>query len=385
MGRDSKIEWTDHTFNPWRGCTEATLPDGSIHPGCVHCYAKAMAPRNPKVLGTWGTDAAGGRRVMGAPEYWDQPLDWNAAAKAAGERHRVFCLSLGDVFEDFKGDVFYPNGEQAIDRVELKNGTGSYDATVRLLDLLPRLFDLIDETPWLIWQLLTKRPQNVRRMWRPFLWRDDERPKFRPNVWLGTSVSDQRTADVMIPELQKLREFVPVLFLSCEPLTGPLNLVEHLRPVPGCKTVGDDQLCRHPHNATPECHQWACPESKRPGIDWVIAGGESGPGARPMHPRWPKDLRDQCNAAGVPFFFKQWGEWIPIDDWTFEEHGTITERLPHTNVIPDGRFGLDVTPALCRELKTLPSTTYRIGKHKAGRIIDGVEWSQFPEVPAHAL
>src|SRR5690349_6943095 len=121
MGRDSAIEWTHHTFNPWRGCTKVSA-------GCAHCYAETWSKRNPKALGIWGD---GGTRVIAAEAYWRQPLKWNAAAKAAGERHRVFCASLADVFED---------------RPEL-------------VESRERLLDVIYKTPDLDWLLLTKRPE----------------------------------------------------------------------------------------------------------------------------------------------------------------------------------------------------------------------------------
>src|SRR5690348_736847 len=192
MGEGTKIQWTDHSFNPWWGCTR-------VSPGCEHCYAEAFAKRTG--LG-WGVAAE--RRFFG-DKHWNEPRRWNAAAEKEGRRHRVFCASMADVFED---------------RPEL--------APWR-----ERLWDLIDETPWLDWQLLTKRPENVNRLVTP-AWHTGAWPE---NVWLGTTVEDQRRAEERIPEL--LNCAAKVRFLSCEPLLGPVDL-------------------------------------DLDGIQWVIVGGESG-------------------------------------------------------------------------------------------------------------
>jgi protein gp37 len=344
MAERSKIEWTDHTFNPWRGCTHATLPDGAAHPGCTHCYAEAMAPRNPKLLGVWG---ANGRRVMAAPGYWDQPLRWNDDAAGTGIRQRVFCASLADVFEDWEWAIHDHQGNQL---PRPKDGClyqwGHQMKWATLDDLRKRLFKLIDSTPWLDWLLLTKRPQNIRRMMATNTIAADGVSWFtRGNVWLGTSVSNQATANV-IPELLKCRDLARVLFLSCEPLLGPIDF---------------GRLWNH-GNFDPEFDV---------GIDWVIAGGESGHGARPCHPLWVRSLRDQCQAADVAFHFKQWGEWQPAN------HGPL-RSIASIRVDSVGR---DVTelPGLWDEADEY---FYRVGKTAAGRRLDGREWSDFPAVEA---
>lgn len=269
MGANSKIEWTDHTFNLWRGCQHAVLGDGSEHPGCANCYAEAMSGRNPKLLGKWGPD---GTRVMASAEMWRQPLKWNREAEAAGVRDRVFCASLSDVFEEWDGPIHDHKGKVLHQRT--------------LDDLRRDLFQLIDATPWLDWILVTKRPGNVLRMWPlPFNGREpsDQLYLRRNNCWLLTSISNQDTADELVPQLLACRDLVPVLGLSCEPLLGPINLRLGQR---------DDGQ----------------PWERHLVIDWVIVGGESGHNARPMHPDWARSLRDQCQDAGVPFFFKQWGK-----------------------------------------------------------------------------
>ena len=227
MGRETKIEWCHHTFSPWRGCAR-------VSPGCANCYAETMAKRTGR-HGTWGP---AGERVVSSDAYWRQPLRWDRAAAKAGERPRVFCASMADVFEDRD-------------------------------DLAPhraRLFRLIEQTPNLDWLLLTKRPENIR----PMLSFQQAGPI--DNLWLGTSVEDQRRADERIPPL--LAAPAAVRFLSVEPLIEPVRLALD-------------------------------------GIHWVIVGGESGPGARPCHVEWIRSIVRQCREAGVPCFTKQLGA-VPI-------------------------------------------------------------------------
>jgi len=285
--KNSKIEWTDHTFNPWIGCTK-------VSPGCANCYAESLDHR-------WGHDSWGPgkprRRTSAA--NWKQPLAWDKAAKKdrelweveGGEWHRprVFCASLADWLDE---EV----------------------PTEWRVDLLK----LIRQTQNLDWLLLTKRPQNWLAQMKSVdvaagycgitsmvgKWIEGTPP---PNVWIGTTVEDQQRADERIPHLLTIP--ARVRFLSCEPLLGPVDL-----------DLG------HP--------KWRTAESYHSYIHWVICGGESGPRARPMHPAWARSLRDQCAAAGVPFFFKQWGE--------HDQHGK------------------------------------RVGKHTAGRLLDGKEHNAFP-------
>lgn len=184
MGEITKIEWCHHTFNPWRGCTK-------VSPGCANCYAERQSRRNPGVLGVWGDD---GTRVVAAEAAWSEPLKWDRAANEAGERRRVFCASLADVFED-RTDLFMP----------------------RL-----RLFGLIRRTPNLDWLLLTKRPGTWAKVVRDTLdWRlnsgglnsrdadywfaaDWLNGKPPANVWLGVSVEDQARANERIPALLQI-------------------------------------------------------------------------------------------------------------------------------------------------------------------------------------
>jgi protein gp37 len=232
MGDKTLISWTDHTFNPWWGCARWS-------PGCKNCYADTLARR-------WGMDDLwhlhGPRRMM-SENQWRQPARWNREAAAAGVRAKVFCASMADVFEDHPA-VTEPR---------------------------KRLFGVIEDTPWLTWQLLTKRIDNVADMapWGS---------SWPANAWIGTSVENQDLADERIPDLLDLGA-APVRFLSCEPLLGPLRLRTALM-------VG--MACEPPA-----------------GIGWVICGGESGPGHRPMEPGWAESVVSQCRDAGVPVWTKQ--------------------------------------------------------------------------------
>ena len=245
MTENTKIEWADHTFNPWVGCQK-------VGPGCDNCYAEGWAKRSGLVQ--WGPGAE--RRVT-TDATWAKPRKWNAQAEASGTRARVFCASLADVFDNAVPPFF------------------------RKL-----LWSLIKDTPHLDWLLLTKRPGNIADMlppdWGPVGW---------PNVWLGCTVVNQAEADRDIPKL--LAVPARVHFLSMEPLLGLVDITAWLHDS-HCTTFPGTCICGEPR----EEH-----------IDWVIVGGESGPKARPMHPDWARSIRDQCQAAGVPFFFKQWGEW----------------------------------------------------------------------------
>lgn len=315
MGETS-IEWTatplsdgtlapGFTFNPWWGCEK-------ISPACRGCYAQAFDRR---VGGSnWGKDAP--RKFFG-DVHWAGPLKWDAKARKAGVRFKVFCASMADVFED-REDLVEPRR---------------------------RLARLIWETPNLDWLLLTKRPENANQMiyemWAPdALW-----PK---NYWVGTTVENQKYADERIPRLLEIP--VGVRFLSCEPLLGPVDLT-HWLSARQCGYCGGWAL---KGSASPclNCQRNAW----RPGIAWCIGGGESGPKARPSHPDWFRSLRDQCRAAGVAWHFKQWGEWVSSAEIGFSGHESKPTQL------------------------LAPYEMMRVGKKAAGRSLDGVEHNEFPTV-----
>lgn len=317
MAQDSKIEWTTHTFNPWRGCTK-------VSPGCKNCYAETLSVRNPKTLGVWGPN---GTRVVAAESAWREPLKWDRAAKKAGERHRVFCASLADVFEDWQGPMTAADGRWIVKpHLDSESGPENWQLEFpetfkvdpqgwRLLtmgDVRKQLFNLIDATPCLDWLLLTKRPENITRM-LPSAWTSDGKPgplgptelvgTVPHNVWLGTSVENQAAGDERIPHL--LRTPAAVRFLSCEPLLSAVDLRPWLSQgwCPSCQLP-----CFLPGVNGPGLGCGGCGDTNaRPLLSWVIVGGESGPGCRPCHPEWVRSLVKQCKAAGVPVFVKQMG------------------------------------------------------------------------------
>lgn len=372
MARDSKIEWTDDTFNPVIGCAKVAA-------GCQHCYAERMSARI--VSRKWDTEAAGGVRVRTSETYWNDPIRWNRKAEKAGIRRRVFCASWADVFEDFAGPIVWRDGRPVINRWS--------EAPYTMNDVRADLFRLIDRTPWLDWLLLTKRPQNIRRFtydaWTEKVGGhvsqnegDGRQWKPRPNVWLGTSIAVQADADANIPALLKCRELSPVLFLSCEPLLGPVNLKLGSVKCPHCGLEHAKFGTAYCVGCSRRIYEDARPRE----IDWVIAGGESGPHARPMRPAWVRSLRDQCKSASVPFFFKQWGEWGAVmyplggaaDRAINEPNEGLFGKCSFGEWHGDGEF---VEGCLCDAGQ---STVVKVGKQAAGRVLDGVTHDQMPHV-----
>jgi protein gp37 len=330
MTTNTNIEWADHTFNPWTGCQ-------AISPGCKNCYAEAWAKRS-------GRDFATPQHT----KTWGEPVRWNARHAEFfaehGRRQRVFCASLGDVFDN---------------RVDPR--------------WRAELFWLIAATPKLDWLLLTKRignaasmtEQALRSSWdrperEPPLWRT---PWPWPNVWLGATVVNQEEADRDIPKL--LQAPACVRFLSIEPMLGDIRLCSYLQHSPSAAFVAG--------RVTPDMPAWTRIGSAA--VDWVICGGESGPRARPMHPDWPRSLRDECAAAGVPFLFKQWGEWRePRLDESFDTSMGRAQKVPAFIVAPRGTvhcFENDETQAGGKPM-------LRVSKKSAGRALDGVEHNGFP-------
>lgn len=310
MAENSKIEWTDHTFNPWEGCTK-------VSPGCDNCYAEA---RDKRFTGgaLWGAKAP--RRRTSAAN-WKKPHQWNKQAQAEGRRYRVFCASLADVFDNHAS-------------------------------ILPEwradLWHLIHQTPHLDWLLLTKRPQNIAR----FMPNYSHTQRDWPNVWLGTTVENQTEADRRIPAL--LAVPAAVRFLSVEPMLGPVDIGAPVRTA-----LFDGKIAPIGDGTKP--------------LSWVICGGESGPGARPMHPDWARSLRDQCNAAGVAFHFKQWGEfvqasWDVCPDSDMSRNKAVWLGWDGTQAKPY-HTGLD-----------RPIGVIRVGKKAAGRLLDGRTWDELPGV-----
>jgi len=330
MGRNSNIEWTHHTFNGWEGCQK-------VGPGCDHCYAETRDARFGG--GHWGPHAARRRTSV---KNWNQPIRWNRLAAAAGERHRVFCSSLSDVMDNH--------------------------ASV-LPEWRSDLAALIRATPNLDWLLLTKRVGNAEAMLREMF------PEGVPaNLWLGATIVNQEEANRDIPKLLRVKKGlgISIVFLSMEPLLGPVdlrNLSRILAPGLGEDTdalTGETAQQSSIFGGTYLRHEEADPEEETfgPKVDWVIVGGESGAEARPMNIAWARSIRDQCVATGTPYLFKQWGEWFP--------YGEIDAEGMQNSVTRGEK------PGLWHEWATGDGFSVRIGKKSAGRFLDGRTWDGVP-------
>lgn len=255
MGAGTKIEWATDTFNPWIGCEK-------VSPGCTNCYAEAWALRYGRAQ--WGPNVP---RPLTSDSNWNEPVKWNREAQTDGEKRRVFCASLADVFED-------------------RRDIDEYRA---------RLWKLIAKTPFLTWLLLTKRPDKIAELvpkeWMNGLW--------PTTVWAGTTAENDEWLERRAPHLLQLP--APQLFISAEPLLGPLeSLYKYLRPC-DCLIPAQDGLGQH----APSCAVF-----KRK-ITWVIAGGESGQKFRPMNELWVRDIMWKCRDADIPFFYKQTAARFP--------------------------------------------------------------------------
>lgn len=345
MSDHTHIEWTDATWNPITGCSVVSA-------GCKHCYAMRLAgtrlrdhpsraglTRQTLIGPVWTGD------VRLNEDWLDQPLRWK-------KPRRIFVCAHGDLFHQAVPNAW-------IDRV----------------------FAVMALAPQHTFQVLTKRPErmldwfqrnpykgiigyaDIIRESRPSLCRigiSDPNVAPWPNVHLGVSVENQAAADERIPLL--LDTPAAIRWISAEPLLGPLDIFNG---------DPDPRLAGHTATATYLGDWWepgdGLSSAPRHGLDWVVAGGESGPGARPSHPAWFRSLRDQCQAAGVPFFFKQWGEWLPAD-----QHAA-------TGRLCDDEFALD--DDLIGSLHDWPdgACSVHVRKKDAGRLLDGREWNQYPE------
>ena len=367
MAERSAIEWTEATWNPIAGCSV-------VSPGCTNCYAmKRVAPRlaknpaTPHYTGTVTMSNAGpvwtGRINVASDKVLTAPLRWKRP-------RMIFVNSTSDLFH-----------ESVLD------------------DVIDRIFAVMAEAHWHTFQVLTKRSGRMRDYLSDEASLDrigEVQRKFYgnicaytnvaldglwplPNVWLGVSAERQQEADERIPDL--LATPAAIRFVSAEPLLGPVDLsriVEREGWVIGLISAHDRRLwdCTDcggtgwDEPAGPQTRPCRCRRAGHAGVglDWVIVGGESGPGSRPMHPDWARSIRDQCAAAGVPFFFKQWGDWAPWDDDNWSLPAGVDDVAARDSVrLVNG------TEFLC------------VGKKRAGRLLDGVEHNAMPqprEVPA---
>jgi len=297
------IEWTDETWNPTTGCTK-------VSEGCDHCYAERITNRfgGPGAFDT----------VVLHPDRLDKPLHWR-------KPRMVFVDSMSDLFHDDVPDYFIVN-----------------------------VFLAMAMSPEHTFQVLTKRPGRMASLLARWEGGKFDQLVGLPNVWLGTSVENQKWADVRIPKL--LETPAAVRFVSAEPLLGPV-----------------DVRAWFPWQT--RAYEGTIP------LDWVIVGGESGPDARPMHPDWARSLRDQCQAAGVPYFFKQWGEWAEAgpDRAThlLKADGSLVTRESATRRVPYGRDGY-TTEDLVDRGHPYWVRVRRVGKKAAGRELDGRTWDEMP-------
>ncbi len=279
MSENSKIEWTDNTFNPWWGCQK-------VGAGCDNCYAEALDKRTGG--NHWGAKAE--RRRTGAAN-WNKPLKWQKQAVKEGRRIKVFCASMADVFDN------------AVPQ-EWRND----------------LWELIEKCPNLDWQLVTKRIGNVQSM-VPVNWELN----WPSNVWLLSTIVNQYEANRDIPKLLKLKSLykIEIVGLSMEPLLGPVDLTKWIAKKPfymtkceHCDLIVSSEYCGGLSDddcICPNCNKDICGDSSF-GLDWIIVGGESGANARPMHPDWAQNIINDCLTAKVPVLFKQWGNWVVAID-----------------------------------------------------------------------
>jgi len=284
----TKIEWCEESWNPITGCTP-------VSEGCAHCYARRIAQR---FKGRYGYPSDDPFQVTFHPDRLDEPLKWKKP------RH-IFVCSMGDLFHEDVSEYDILAVWQKMGEFHDPNG-----------QILP-----VEKRPGHTYLVLTKRPERAL----DFLSRRYPEGFARRNVWLGVTAENQQRADERIPVLLQIP--AAKRFVSIEPMLGPVDI-------------------SYPLNGGPEQNGYGEWYQTFPPLDWVILGGETGPGARPMHPDWPRKVRDQCREANIPFFFKHWGEW---------EHRPLMHSTPW-----DKRFK-------------------RVGKKAAGRLLDGREWNEKPE------
>jgi protein gp37 len=366
MGDNTGIEWTDDTWNPIVGCSV-------VSPGCTNCYAMKMAARLEAMA-----PKPDGRGNHGLIHYHGTTKDSRAGAVWTGKvalapdnillaplrkrrPRRIFVNSMGDLFHESVPD-----------------------------DGIDKVFAVMALSPQHTFQVLTKRSKRMREYvgslgsgerpdrvtsvagalgWTARGYRGSaglaERPL--PNVWLGVSAEDQARANERIPDL--LATPAAVRFVSAEPLLGPIYIPEYM-----------------PNPLWNGLSSW-----KQPEIDWIIVGGESGPRARPMHPDWARSLRDQCAAAGVPFFFKQWGEWSPIEIVDEDEDGRLGPAYPLPGCSAPATHKAQQECLFWQggdlvhwpKIGTVPAIgVRRVGKRATGRLLDGREHNDMPKAIA---
>lgn len=367
MADKTGIEWTDATWNPIRGCSR-------VSDGCRYCYAERVAARFSGPGQPYeGLLARGGQwngQIKLVESVMDQPLRWR-------KQRRIFVNSMSDLFHENVPD-----------------------------DVIARVFAIMSRASTHTFQILTKRPERMRTWVRavrkckagwithngnnPAAFGGDgiivAHPSYSngrylsahvvsenwplPNVWLGVSVENQATANERIPLL--LETPAAVRWISAEPLLGSVDLTT-------VDTGSGWRDCLHGYFRYPiDLSGHYANEPIEGNIDWVVVGGESGPGARPMHPDWARAVRNQCQAAGVPFLFKQWGEWAPEDSIPECDALAPTGGLLHVRYGEFHGGGDWIESCACSDGDS-GAALYRVGKKAAGRMLDGRTWDEYPE------
>jgi protein gp37 len=390
----TSIEWTDATWNPIRGCSR-------VSEGCRNCYAEGIARRFSGAGLAYEDlvriDSAGhAREWNGNIEFVEKhlldPLKWKGKPLYTTDGKLVGYAPGLRIFVNSMSDLFHENvRDEWIDKIFAVMALCPQH-TFQILTKRPERMlhwfsqkrerfmskEAADTTAWAVWSETSGIQAHVRReTCSPFMWAGEDREQIAPwplpNVHLGVSCEEQETADKRIPLL--LQTPAAVRFISAEPLLGPIDL-RQIRHIDG---EGDDAIeCEW--NALTAYHEvlhsnsmdiCATVDDGVTKLDWVIAGGESGPGARPMHPDWARGLRDECQAASVPFFFKQWGEWTPGENVPMDGEYKVRSYF-------NGEWSEDADDWVA-EADNGP-LMYRVGKKAAGALLDGREWREFPKV-----
>ncbi len=369
--KNTKIEWADDTDNFAGGCSEARLKSGKMDPACVNCYARLQSARNEAIASAAGrvsiytgvADRSGNTATWTGRLTWDRELMRRRFQAMKGGR-RVFPGSMTDLWHE---------GHDPTMPVALAE-------EIRGLGKRPP-----EKRPILI--TLTKRADRL------LIFQREHFPEGLPSyVWPGVTAGCQEAANERVPLLLQVRAEGPRV-VSVEPMTGPVNLDLRERWDGGCKggCLGSDLYLSHDGAERCRACGWPLGGTPTPAIGWVITGGESGPKARPSHPDWFRALRDQCVEAGVPFFFKQWGEFCEVNSEARDpETGGHIERDPSdpedaARFVPGLSIAISAAGRVVRSLDDLEEGVpyrhmQRVGKHAAGRLLDGRTWDGVPHV-----
>ncbi|WP_291208926.1 phage Gp37/Gp68 family protein [Hyphomonas sp.] len=374
MADGSKIEWTDDTWNPFVGCSLES-------PGCTNCYAMKQAPRTDAL--TLGAQLAGKLADRLTVPSKNGPV-WSGQIRFAErklsfplqKRHgrRIFVNSMSDLFHEDVPDEWI---DKVFAVMALCPQHTFQILTKRAARMRAYIASRNAERPWQDGNLISMTFWNGKGSAYKSSISKQTPPWPLPNVWLGVSVEDQKRADERIPVL--LDTPAAVRWISAEPLLRPVSL-EKLCLV--TKKPGSARAGIHLDALEGRFFESGLPYNNGARLDWIVCGGESGRSARPMHPDWARSLRDQCAAAGTPFFFKQWGEWAPGE--CADSAPTRTQDAASyydENWTSPGWHFERITPRASEEMhREDEPDVYRLGKKAAGRLLDGVEHNALPEV-----